>query len=406
MTATPVIQGAPLPLVVRVTEDRRAGELIRTMELGTQSVYFRLTGESLPPPLVTWDFAAIASIYTAMRLGRPLHIAGPVSRSLLANLEEFQLAWHRWLPKQYAIVPLSADEEREASADSGTQQKGVFAFSGGVDSTYSVLLHARRAAGRQTVAPAVAAMVHGFDIALGDRTGFAGAAGSARAMLDDVGVPLVEVETNWRDVLCHNWRMEHMAGIAAALNQFQGMAGVAVVGGDEGYDELDIPWGSNLVTNPLLGGDGMRFRTEGAGFSRSERLDFILGHSDLAPRLRVCWENSHTGGNCGVCEKCISTQLNFRALGREPEGFRHIASFARIAMIPIRSKGDLYYLLEQQRVARARGVRGWWRAAAGIAILRSLMHRPLLLLKDALKARIRLNAPLYERLKRLVRTHA
>jgi hypothetical protein len=394
LVITPAAVGAPL--VVSVRELRDDTGVTRTMTLDGVEVDFRIEGPVLPPPLETSDFAAIAAIFTAMRLRRPLHVAGKVSRTLLANLEEFQAAWHAWLPGQYVPVPLSADEEIAIQRTS--LGRSVVAFSGGVDSAYAMLLHARTLAGRRTVPPAAGVLIHGLDIPLEEKAGFANAENAARSMLESISVPLATVRTNWRARLCHNWRMEHMAGIAAALNQFQGVADSAIVGSDEGYDKIDIPWGSNYVTNPLLGGAGMTLRTEGGDCTRSDRVAFIAANSSMAGKLRVCWEHT-TGGNCGKCEKCISTQLNFRAVGLEPQGFAHIAGLTRIAFAPIRSRGDLYFLLESQRSARLRRINGAWRFAAWVAIARHIAARPVLAVLDAIKAAIRRNDRLHTSLR-------
>ncbi|GHA12176.1 hypothetical protein GCM10007989_03260 [Devosia pacifica] len=383
------------PLLLSVAETRDEDSVTRTMTLDGQQVFFRIAGVT-PAPLQCLDFAVIASIFTAMRLGRPLHVAGPVSRTLLANIEEFQDAWHNWLPKQYKTVPVTADTEiTEIRSD---KNRSVVAFSGGLDSAYSILVHARGAVGRRSVAPAAGVLVHGLDIPLSSTHAFASAAKSARTALKTLDVPLATVTTNWREQLCHNWRMEHMAGVVASLNQFHGLADVAVVGSDEGYDEIDIPWGSNYVTNPLLSG-AMQLRTEGGAKTRTERLAFVAANSELADKIRVCWENPDTGGNCGVCEKCVSTQLNYLAAGIEPQGFAKRATWWTIASAPVRSKGDLYFLLESHKAANRRGLHGMWRVAQSITILRHILARPRLWLLDEVKAAIRRNESLYRRLR-------
>jgi hypothetical protein len=240
-------------------------------------------------------------------------------------------------------------------------------------------------------------MIHGLDIPLGESAAFATAEAAARDALKSIHIPLAVVRTNWRAVLCHNWRMEHMAGIAASLNQFVGVADVAIVGSDEGYDKIDVPWGSNYITNHLLSG-AMPLRTEGGDRTRTERVDFIAHNSSMASSLRVCWESSRTGTNCGVCEKCISTQLNFRAIGLEPLGFAQVAGPLRVAFTPVRSLGDLYFLRESQRAARRHGTRDIWRVAASIAIIRHVLARPFLVGLDGIKALIRRNENLYRRL--------
>lgn len=379
---------------LNVTETRDASSVTRVMDLDGQSIYFRVTGPVLPEPLSVWDFAVIASIFTVMRKGVPLHVLGPVSRSLLRNLEEFQEAWATWMPKHYQVVSITADSEVERTAQSEPTD-GVFAFSGGLDATFSLLRHVCEEVGRRTVKPAAAVLIHGFDLPLTNGNALAVARKSAEQILAPIQVPLAFVETNWKRDLCYNWRMEHATGLAACLNQFNGIANTALIGGDEGYDKVDIPWGSNPVSNPLLSSNAMPFRTEGASYTRSERLAFIAENSDLAPHIRVCWEAADTGANCGICEKCIRTQMNFRAVGIEPTGFKEIAGFWRMAFIPTRSLGDNYFLMEAQSAAGRRGIYGWWRVAGFIAMAKNFILSPVVIAKNTLKSAIRRNERLF-----------
>jgi hypothetical protein len=387
-----------LPLDLFVTETFGDGEVVRTMRLGETEIFFRTRSEHLPPPLKTWDFAVIASIFTAMRLRRPLHVHGPVSHSLLANLEEFQEAWATWMPRQYGIVEIICDSEPEPEIVH--PGKAVFAFSGGVDATFSLVRHTAGKAGRRTLVPEVAVLVHGFDIGLDEPQAIATATASARATLETLGVPMAIIETNWKTDLCYDWRMEHATGLIACLAQFAGLADTAVIGGDEGYDNVDIPWGSNPVSNPLLSSDSLAVRTEGSGLTRSERVGFLVEQNAPLENLRVCWENAHSGSNCGTCEKCIRSQLNFRANGAEPQGFVRLAEWWRIATIPSRSAGDNYFLREALAVAKRRGVKGAWRYAVQLGILKNTLFWPKTYAMRALKTAIRRNEPLYRTLRK------
>jgi len=395
MSYTKPVKGALSDkMLLSVTETRDAEGVVRTMLLDGEAIYFRIRGTQMPPPLELLDFAVIASVFTAMRKGRALHVLGPVSRDLLRNLEEFQDAWSTWLPQYYRPIDITAEKEVEVPKSEEAPSRGVFAFSGGLDSTFAILRHARRSMGRRNVDPVLAVLVHGFDLPLGNDAALETARGNAGDILDKIGVPLVTVETNWKRDLCYNWRMEHIAGLAACLNQFHGMADIAIVGGDEGYDKVDIPWGSNPVSNPMLSG-AMAFRTEGSSFKRTERLAFVAAQSNLASKIRVCWESAETGRNCGTCEKCIRTQMNFRAIGMEPQGFDRKAGFLRIAFIPTRSRGDNYFLMEAQKAAGRRKIYGWWRIAGYIGIAKNCLFMPLVLVKNKIKNEIRKNENLY-----------
>ena len=392
------------PLMLTVSEQREKDHVTRTMYLNGQTIFFKVMGKDLPPPLLTWDFAVIAGIFTAMRLGKPLHVCGPVSKSLLRNLEEFQEIWTIWLPEHYSVISVSADAEIELPIT--TSRRGIFAFSGGLDATYSLLRHQTKSAERRTITPEAALLINGFDLDLENKPAMETATTSALAILDELDVPLTIVETNWKTDLCYHWSMEHMCGLMACLAQYQGMVDVAVVGGDEGADLIDIPWGSNAITNPLLSSDNLQLYTEGAGQTRSRRAAFVAENSNLAPHLRVCWENAETGENCGTCEKCIRTQLNFYAVGVEPKGFRKLAKFWQIALIPSKNLGDNYFLIEAMKEAAKRGNHGWWRVACYIGITKNYLFTPWLLVRNELKKSIRKNETLYRHVRKLVGKHA
>ncbi|MCF6302596.1 MAG: hypothetical protein L3J13_05270 [Devosiaceae bacterium] len=401
-------QPAPIqsnePLLLHVTEERSAQSLTRTMHFNGESIYFKVSNKELPPPLETWDFAVIASLFTAMRLGRPIHVCGPVSKSLLLNLESFQEAWSIWLPDLYKTIEITADAEIELEAN--TEQKGIFAFSGGLDSTFSILRHHLKSVGRRVVEPDVAMLINGFDLDVENTNSMRVASTSAKKILDPMGIPLAVVETNWKTNLCYNWSMEHMAGITACLVQFQGMVDIAVVGSDEGLEHLDIPWGCNPMTNPFLSSNNFKIVTEGLGFTRSQRAAYISENSNLAPHIRVCWENAHTGANCGTCEKCIRTQLNFRAVGAQPQGYLKIANFWQIALTPSHNLGDNVFLAETQREASRRKIYGWWRVACYISIVKNFLMSPVLVVKNKLKHLIRKNETLYRQVRKLVGKNA
>ena len=72
----------------------------------------------------------------------------------------------------------------------------------------------------------------------------------------------------------------------------------------------------------------------------------------------------------------------------------------RIATIPTHSIDDNYPLIEAQRVASRRKIRGWWRLAAYIAITKNILLAPALIAKDRIKDAIRRNERLYNAIKR------
>jgi len=380
-----------MAIKVEVAEDRQVGLTRRTLSvlnngvLLCPDVFFECSGIALPQ-LKSLDFAALATVFVAMRTGNDLHIGGPVSRRLLRHLEEFQEAWAIWQPHLYRPVRITADTEIDGT-ECARDRRAVFAFSGGVDSVFSLIRHNFKLAGRRSCSPVAACLVHGFDIPLDQQRAFSVAQQAAQLALAPLQVPLAIVKTNWVSQLCGSWTNEFGAALAACLHQFSGLADTGIIGADEDYSHLRLPWGSNVATNHLLSGSEFEIVTDGAGFTRSKKVELISNYRDLAATLRVCWEGESTGRNCGRCEKCVRTKMNFMAFGKEPVCFAD-GRPTPWQIITINAHGGVQrdYLREIYSTAKANGINEPWiywlatgiagsYASAGFRQLKKLVQR-------------------------------
>ena len=377
-------------LRIAVREERYSHSVTRTATFnslaGQRRVFFEISGDILPPPLEVHDFAVVAALIIAMREGRPMHVDGPVTGDLLRNLEEFQEAWTMWR-SVYRRVPITADQILPTQQSSS--RRGVFAFSGGVDGTFALLRHHSGRAGLRTARPVCAMMVHGFDVPLGEQQAFDRAHGDVAGMMRVLGVPLTTVRTNWRELNDKNWQMEYHVALTACLYQFRGLANVGVCGAGEDYAQMVVPWGSNPVTNHLLSGGGFQVHTEGLGFTRSGRVRLICDYPEVASKLRVCWEGPITGENCGRCEKCIRTKLNFMASKQEPLCFDGRPTPMQILGLAARNPVQLAFLREILATARANGVDEPWLTALALAVAKNRALIPLRNLERRGRAKLR-----------------
>jgi hypothetical protein len=344
-----------------------------------REIWFRSDSELVR---VNGDVAALSLIFIAMREGRDLHIEAPVSRALLTNLEEFQAAWTKWMPQRYAKVALSADEETGTPPDDGS---AVVTFSGGVDATFTLLRHLNGLAGRAGRDIKTAVLVHGYDILLTEPEAFEAATVRARRMLDPLGVPLVTVATNLKAHV-HDWEMEYAPAMAAVLNLFPYPNGLVASGED--YGSIEVPWGGNPVTNPLLSG-AMRVATDGTGFTRTEKVALVARYPRTRDLIRVCWEGPQTGRNCGRCEKCKRTYLNFLATGSEPGAFLDDPpSFWDLASINARNSVQISHLNEVLQAGVARGASEPWMWAVRLSIARAKLRQATKLKKKKKRTRM------------------
>lgn len=277
-----------------------------------QSVWWEIAGppEQIPGKPVRHDLALVALIFLAMRKGRDLHIAGPVSRSLLENVERFVRIWSAWRPDAYSVIAVSADEEVANLPPGEREAQAVCAFSGGVDATCSVWRHSSGMAGRASRAIGAGVLVQGFDIPLDNDEAFETTKAFCKAMLDDLGIPLVTVRTNWKRDISGEWGMEFGAGIVACLKPWEETASTLIVGSCEDYSRLVTPWGSHPLPTHLLAANDTQLPYDGGDLNRTQKVREISAWPVGYDNLRVCWQGEITGKNCGVCEKCVRTKLN------------------------------------------------------------------------------------------------
>lgn len=275
--------------------------------------FVEIHGDRLPPPVDRHDFVALALIFTAMRHGLDLHVEGRLSAKLLDNLAEFQRAWSAWRPYWYRPVGIGCDE-RVAEVLPLQRREAVLAYSGGVDSNFVLADHAASAA-RDACRLVTGVLVQGFDVPLDADEGFAAALADARASVAAFGLPLCVVRTDMRKAFSVQWTDEFGAALIACLSVFSSIADTALIAADHDYRHLVFPWGSNAITNPMLSSDVLAVQTWGAALTRMERVERMASHPLLVEHIRVCWLGTVPGRNCGTCEKCRRTQLNFMAAG-------------------------------------------------------------------------------------------
>lgn len=287
------------------------------------SVFYEFSGKVLPQAPRNNDFAALAMMPFAMKKGQSLHIAGAVHKEQLEQLEECQDAFLLWHPDKFKRISISADEEIATQLQHG--RDAVIAFSGGLDASYALHAHCRDLIGRRTNDIRAGILIHGFDIPLEQTAHFEKAEASARTLLGHYGIPLTCVRTSWKDLRAP-WHQSHIFAVASVLHQFSEVSSRAVIAADEGYDGEVLGWGSNSITNQMMSFPGFPIDFTGAGVPRTLKARALSSEAPLLKHLRVCTRLFGEGANCGQCEKCIRTKLNFLAgaglelacLGRRP----------------------------------------------------------------------------------------
>lgn len=258
------------------------------------------------------DSFLIATIFLAMKRAANVTVHGEVSPLLLRNLTEFQAAWSSWCPQQYRPVEIRADVEKEAP--NLQENRAIAAFSGGVDSSFTIWRHRTKRCGRLTENLQAGLMIHGLDIPLNRQEVFEQAAVRGSKMLSSLGVELIPLATNFRQ-LPLKWEDAFGTGIVSCLMLLQGGYSKGIIASSFPYHALSFPYGSNPVTDWLLSSSAFQMVHDGAEFNRIEKIRELVSWQEALQYLRVCWQGPDLDRNCGRCEKCARTILIFRLVG-------------------------------------------------------------------------------------------
>ena len=294
-----------------VQDDYIVKEAFTTIEK-VPNVYFKFPKKFENDLTDRADPFVYALIFLMMQEGGTFEIECNVSKSVIDNMIMFARIWHLWRPDNYKKIEIVAQQIKDDYRPEN--KKMITAFSGGLDAAYTTYKYKKDLDKNFKYNLDRAIMIFGADIPVTEKQTCNIAFSKAKKMTDDLDVELIPVETNFRQ---YNFNWEHCFGVVvvAALNFFSKkyFYGAAA---DSSIKDFIIPWGMNPVTDRYLSSDTFRFIADGYVHSRTDRANIIKNWKAGLENLRVCWQNKEDlSQNCGHCEKCIRTKLNFLATG-------------------------------------------------------------------------------------------
>ncbi|MFC1878658.1 hypothetical protein ACFLZW_01970 [Chloroflexota bacterium] len=253
---------------------------------------------------------APTALLVAMYAAEDLVIRGPISPLLAYNLFEYRNIYHSWRPKIFKMVDIQYDCLEKAPA-SVQPAAAATAFSGGVDSFYTLWAHLP---GNQPIPQARVThglFVHGLDLRLDDPNNFQAAAIHYQALFEDMGLELILASTNAYQFseFRINWTLfdgPPLVGAASLLSPLLGR--FYIPSGMPSYLKL-IPQGSSPLTDHLLSTETLDIIHHGASISRYEKTLAVVNWPVTYNSLRVCSDKQKMFGlkNCAVCQKCYRT---------------------------------------------------------------------------------------------------
>jgi hypothetical protein len=311
------------PVQIWFEEGQEDGEVVRRLVcegvVGPGAprldLWWRVPGiASLPTPPVLDSLLGGPLLWAAMS-GQDVVVHGPVSAGGLYNLTQLIEFRQRLSPERYPrVIEVRPDSILEVARDAHELSKAIAALSGGLDSTFTAVRHGLGLAGEATIPIEAMVMIHGFDASLDRMDQFDAMRRRAEPTIKLLDVPFHVVRTNSK-LGGRTWPHSAIPLTVSALSHFGHLAPIALVSSGAPYGIPRFGISHPTAVEALASGDWFRVVTDGSGFGRAEKVEMLRPYPAVLAAIKVCWEGDDPGKNCGVCEKCVVTRLNFLAAG-------------------------------------------------------------------------------------------
>jgi len=293
------------------------------------------------------DAFAAGLLPLAMVIREDLMIEGELSPRLFYGLNEYQRALNVWFPKQLALVDIYAANLTSLPIEQAGQSC-VTLFSGGVDSSYTLMSHLPNRQANTDFQVRYGLFVHGFDIPLQNRAVYEESLNIFSQQLAPLGVEIIPCRTNLHYFTSGllTWGIAHGSASISTGLVLDKLVRYFLVPSSDSPGEL-IPWGSSPLIDHWLSTEFLQIIQDSAPLSRIEKVATISTWQPAQQFLRVCIDESKRVGvnNCCRCEKCIRTMVMLEICGtlksfktfRQPFGRWDI-----IRWVPNQDLGDLW----------------------------------------------------------------
>lgn len=290
-------------------------------------------------------------IFDMMETGGAWLVKGTASASCLRNMERFAEFWAAVDPDNCQPITLLSERVWDDS-DEPTDNGAILPFSGGVDACYSAYRHSHHLAGHKNMEIKGAMMVHGADISLEQAPLFERSLQHNRELLADLGITKMHIiRTNYREIASRRFDWgghTHMAVLVGLASFLCPLYKNIVIGSSDPYPVAPLKWGDNPVSDYMLASRNFAVHVDDFSKSRTEKAELLTQWPLGMQKLRVCWESAASGTiehNCGHCEKCVRTNLNFLACGVQLPGMP-VLSLNEIAA----NRGEIHLLREYDTI--------------------------------------------------------
>lgn len=277
---------------------------------GAKTFYFR-SSSLIDRNEVAGEFALWAFLPIAMAQGKNLVINAPCSDKALANARKLVEAWSCWLPGTFSLIKIQSLSARKLRSNDLTRRE-LLCFSGGVDSTYTLLTRKFSVSGFDLLT------VQGMDYHVSDDERFEKAKVKSSQLLKDFNCERLYIKTNAYSLYKEyniQPRYIYVFVLMGSASLFSERFESLVLAADRvRYQQLeDVPYGSSYATDHFFNNGDFKLVSHADDVTRAEKLPKLIENSSALASLSFCKNRKYRPENCGVCEKCMRTKYMFLA---------------------------------------------------------------------------------------------
>jgi hypothetical protein len=272
------------------------------------------------------DCFAASLLPLAMRYGEDLEIHGPLSPRLAHGMREYLRIQHLWKPNEFKLIEINYTDLKMANATNIAGGVGC-AFSGGVDSFYTLWSHLPQHEKNPGYRISHCLMINGFDVNSipEDAETFSNKTRQLyEPMMNRLGLQLLVSHTNiWQFMDRGKWQ-EYMYTFGSILTASALALGHLFsrfyIASSFQYTQL-FPWGSHPLLDNLLSTEATEIIHDGAHLTRIEKIAALSQWPETYSRLRTCLFDTSfiiktaPLENCCRCERCIQMMSVLDMLG-------------------------------------------------------------------------------------------
>lgn len=245
-----------------------------------------------------------------------LDVRGEISPHLAYNLQEIASFFHQGVPKLFH--PIEIKYESFTSSLLHSLSNVGMAFSGGVDSFFTLYRHLPSHQIIPSARLTHAVFIQGFDIRLFQREFYQQVFERYDQLFKELGLELIPARTNAYKFseFRLDWSYTHGAALAGLAQAFGSFFKRFYISAGLSYQHA-AAIGTNPTTDPLFSTEILEIVHSGATHSRLEKVYEIGNWHYLYNNLRVCvYQNPNQNSlNCNTCGKCVLTSIMLELAG-------------------------------------------------------------------------------------------